>query len=89
MTDAKAFAVLRADIRKLFPRGAVRDRWLQWADRIQREEVHGAAWAVADLRAQDPPHACQGLPHRYTDAQRPIRAEIVASSSHGVIGEGL
>jgi hypothetical protein len=45
MKDAKAFEVLRADIRKLFPPKAVRDRWLRWAERIQREDH---ALAAAD-----------------------------------------
>lgn len=41
MTDDDALEILKADIRKLFPPGPVRERWLAWADRIQRATSGG------------------------------------------------
>jgi hypothetical protein len=37
MTDLEALELLRSDIRKLFPLGPVRDRWLAWAAQLADE----------------------------------------------------
>jgi hypothetical protein len=38
MRDHEALEILRADIRKLFPPGPARERWLAWSARTQIDE---------------------------------------------------
>lgn len=53
MTDAEALESLRHTICALFPPGPVRERWLEWAERVHNEERRSGwrqSWA---LRYQD------------------------------------
>jgi hypothetical protein len=52
MDDSDALTLLRADICKLFPPGAKRERWLAWA--AQLEDQPDTAWTARSPECQNP-----------------------------------